>query len=284
MSFRIAKDLIAFVHIEKAAGTTLIHLLRSNYFMRYCDVTPLYRGSKMIFNAKDLKKVISINPFVKCVAGHSVSPTSNLTDIVPDIKYITILRNPINRYISHYQYWVERLDRELTFEQFLKTGKANLQTKKIAGSDNLSMAKEILSKNFFLVGIVEEFDQFLVLLKNKIKPLKFEPMYEIKNLSNSKSPIKYKIQKDIEKYYDDIIKANLLDIDLYNFAKKFLLPKERKNYGNDFLNDLNNFKSSQKKHFKGFNRYADYFIRKCYYEPIFKIIRKKNGLPAKGSY
>ena len=284
MAFDISKDMLAFVHIEKAAGTTFIHILRSNFFMRYCDVKPLESKSEKLFSPNDFKKVITINPFVKCIAGHSINPTIKLLSVVPNIKYITILRNPIERFVSQYQYWVEGMGKKLTFEQFLKSGAANLQTKKIAGTANLSKAKKILTKSFFLVGIVEEFDQFLILLKNKMKPFDFEPMYEIKNFSNSKSPIKKKINRGIEDYYDDIIKVNLLDIDLYNFAKDYLLPKEKENYGKNFINDLNNFKSLPKKHFKDFKMYTDYFFRKCYYDPIFKIIRKKNGLPAKGSY
>ena len=37
---RQKNKILGFVHIEKTAGTSLIHILRHNFFMRYMDKEP----------------------------------------------------------------------------------------------------------------------------------------------------------------------------------------------------------------------------------------------------
>lgn len=286
MFFRSDNKLLAFVHIEKAAGTTLIHLLRSNFFMRYCDVKPFSSTSNRVFTSDDMKKVLRFNPALRCIGGHAVKPFSDLRESF-HVRYFTLLRDPIKRYLSQYQYWLERLEKKLSFQSFLDVeGSFNLQTKKIAGTDNLDLAKKTLSKDFFLVGTVEAFDEFLILFRNKLKPFEFSPYYEVKNVGNNKSPVRKSLPEIFVKYKDEIIKRNQLDIELYEYVKTVLLPRAKVIYGPNFDDDLNLFKNSN-------NRYSlknrifldlDYMVRKCYYELIFGIIRKKNGLPPKGSY
>ena len=65
LKFNKKREMLAFTHIEKAAGTSLIHLLRVNYFMKYCDVMPLSIKSSGILRADDLRKIMIINPAFK---------------------------------------------------------------------------------------------------------------------------------------------------------------------------------------------------------------------------
>jgi hypothetical protein len=65
----------AFVHIEKAAGTTLNHILRHNFFLRYIDVRPFFKESKGLFLSKDLEVARRVLPGLSCISGHS--PRSN---------------------------------------------------------------------------------------------------------------------------------------------------------------------------------------------------------------
>ncbi len=78
--------------------------------------------------------------------------------------------------------------------------------------------------------------------------------------------------------------ANKLDNELYSYVKNEIIVKEKEKYGSNFEGDLKRFKNENRNYSKKLFLYLDYLLRKCYYEPMFGIIRKKNGLPAKGSY
>lgn len=278
-------ELLAFVHIEKAAGTTLMHILRTNFFMSYSDVRPLSAASCHVFSSRDLQKIFIMSPGLKCIAGHSIRPFSDLTSIVPNVRYITLLRDPVQRYISQYQYWVENMGKKLSFDEFIGIREiSNFQTRKIAGSEDVELAKDILANKFFLVGFVEEFDAFLMLLKHKLKPFDFRPGYQRQNVGARNSMLSKFVKSHSRYHMDDILKANCLDIELYEFVKKNIWLKEKKEYGLSFDSDLKAFKAVNKGYSYPILRYIDYLVRKCYYIPITNIIRKRNGLSSWGSY
>lgn len=273
------KDFLAFVHLKKNAGTTLIHILRLNFFMRHCDVKILSKTSDSIFQAEDMKKVLTLNPLIKSIAGHSVKPYGSLYRTYPRIRFITLLRDPVQRYISQYQYNVEKLGADLSFDDYLQDKFSfNKQTRAIAGSEDIVLAKNILSERFFLVGIVEEFDEFLILLKKKLEPIKFRPGYKVQNIAKKGSQIGKHLEEQQNKYLDQIIERNLLDMELYDYCKNEILTKEKKEYGPTYEYDAEKFKGRNKNFPRNFLRYLDYACRKCYYESTFAFIRKFNGL------
>lgn len=276
--------LLAFLHIEKAAGTTLNHILRRNFFPSYMDVRPFSRKSNRRFTAKDLHKALAINPFLYCISGHSISPTEDLGVTRRDIDYITLLRNPVKRYISCFHYTLRVLGRENTFDRYLHSeDTANCQTKKIAGCANVDLAKEILKERFLLVGIAEEFDAFLLLLQHRLRPRPFVPLYIRQNITADH------FQPDIPKATDEEKAAaeerNQLDMELFDFVRSDILPRQRREYGSTYDNNLEEFKrqmATQKP--RMLKSYADYALRKLYYDPLIGALRLCTGLPYKGSY
>lgn len=273
------RELLAFTHIKKAGGTTLSHILRTNFLFRHCDVRVLKKESGKVFQTADMLTLLKINPFVRSIGGHCLMPFGNLDKTFIKAKFITLLRNPIKRYMSQYQYNVERLGYRETFETFLSIKDIwNRQVKTIAGSESLDNAIEILEGKFFLVGVVEEFDEFLILLKNKLRPLKFDPRYNIQNVGRKDSPIKKELEQNQDKYYKHIEACNSLDIELYNFVRNKLLAKEKQNYGSQLTSDVKAFQRSNERSRKIISLYIDYIIRKLYYRPRLNSVRKKNGI------
>jgi hypothetical protein len=276
------KPLVAFIHIEKAAGTTFIHILRHNFFLAYADVRPFFKESGGLFTDKDMAVMRQLMPGLRCLGGHSVVPYNNLLRSEPDAHLITIMRDPVKRYLSQYQHWVEKKKLDISFEDFLAREELwNLQTRKYAGEPSLEKAKKILRKRFLLVGCVEAYDEFLVMLQHKLSFMQFDASYRQQNLAHSKG----RVDQTEERYRDQIEERNLLDIQLYQFVREELFPQYIEEYGAAFDSDVQVFQQHNLQFEPPMaRRYVDYLVRKLYVEPVTGLVRKINGKPYEGSY
>lgn len=273
--------MLAFVHIEKTAGTSFIHILRHNYFLRYMDVRPFSTSSNGIFTPSDLKTSFKVNPFLDAISGHSIVPFSNLAQVTPDIQYVTILRNPINRYLSQYRHWVEKKGLNVSIEQFMEKEEFwDFQTKKIVGSADAKLACQVLEQKFTAVGVVEKFNEFLYVLKRSLNRPDFDPRFYIRNTAHNKSAA----SDLLIKYREQITQRNLQDIKLYDYVTNTILPKYSRQYEINSDTAQQEIESYNKENPSMNRRYIDYIFRKIYCEPVTGLIRKSNGLPYKGSY
>lgn len=278
------RRLLAFVHIEKTAGITLDYVLRRNFFPRYMDVRPFSAKSNKRFTVKDLQKALAINPFLRCISGHSVSPVKDLGEARRNIDYITLLREPVKRYLSYFHYTVRVLGRENTFDHYLQSeDMANFQTKKIAGCADVTLAKRILNDRFLLVGIAEEFDAFLLLLRQRLQPRPFDPLYVRRNVTAQRLQMAIPKATDHEKAAAE--ERNKLDMELYDFVLRHILPKQRREYGPMYDKNLEKLKRQvAARRPRMLKSYGDYALRKLYYDPMIGVLRVCAGLPYKGSY
>jgi hypothetical protein len=139
-------NLLAFCHIEKAAGTSLTHILRRIFFLRYADVRPMKSRSGRFFTSQDLDVAKRMNPFLRGIGGHSVVPHGDLVSHSHELRFITQLRDPVARAASHFRYRVNRMKIDENWSTFLRHPVSqNFQVKKIAGCEDLDLAKEYLS-------------------------------------------------------------------------------------------------------------------------------------------
>jgi len=281
-------DILCFVHIEKTAGTTLKHVFRRKFYLRHLTVRPYYKQENCenkpysaVFSAKDLQFVLRMNPFIKIISGHSLKPSVDLEHIGKRIKYITILRNPVNRYLSHYEHSIRINEAKWTFDDFMNIEEHNnFQTRKIAGKEDLNLAKNILAKKFYVVGIVEQFENFLELLSFKLNFNKKVLRYEIKNRGKNKDLV----SELRSKYLNKIINKNELDIKLYKYVEEKLLAEQKEKVEEYFLNKNKTDRVEKLSALDQLKIKTDYYYESFYFDPIAKIIRMMNGLKPKGSY
>ena len=272
-------DIICFVHIEKAAGTTLKHIFRRIFFLRHLTVRPYFKPQNYkyipysaVFSTKDLQLILKFNPFIKVISGHALKPFVDLENSGKKIKYITILRNPIDRYLSHYEFSIRVVKRNWTFEDYMNIEEhKNFQTRKIAGKEDLKIAKEILEKKLFAVGVAEQFDEFLALLSIKFNFEKDIWKYEIKNKGKNKNLI----AELRSKYFDKIASKNQLDIQLYDYVVKTILPKNEEKIRKRFFVQNNQNRIEKLSFIDKLKIRSDFYFESFYFEPITKVIRLK---------
>jgi Galactose-3-O-sulfotransferase len=243
--------MICFCHMIKTAGTTMHYIFRNNYGFNYVEIR------KPNFCASDLKSILKINGNIKAIGGHSLRSTVNLESVCPQIRFITFLRDPVNRYLSHYNHAIRNNFHQMSLEEHCEVlGETNYQTKFITGSMNLTersyfaakkdlrQAMKILSEQFAFVGLVEEFDESLLLLKRSMELQDFDIRYKKENVAKTTYITRDMISPTT---LQRIKELNQLDCELYEFVRDELFEPQKDKYGSKIYKDLNHLRIANKK-------------------------------------
>lgn len=220
-------EAVIFLHLPKAAGSTLNRLIEWEYplFQMYSIDPVFFTWSWAHLQRLSKKRLGKMRMF----KGHMLF---GLHAILPQpATYITVVREPVDRVISsfyfmrHYKlhplYW--KFKREnWTLEDFVRRSpRENVQCKVIAGAEYAKpctaeiceRAKENLVRYFSVIGLFEHFEESLALMK-----LRFGwklQRYSSFNVTRTR-PRKADIAQST---LDMIEEKNAFDIALYNCAE-----------------------------------------------------------------
>jgi Galactose-3-O-sulfotransferase len=242
-----SQPLVVFQHLPKTAGSTLRGIIHRQYGSS--RILPLYASS---FGEELAAIPPSQMDRLRAVMGHFYFGAH--TFLSKPCTYITVLRDPVDRVISCY-YFARRspLDplydsvRRMSLKEFAETWVDNDQTRILAGKygapssetcsydELLNIAKENLAKYFAVVGITEEFDRSLILMKRILGWR--NPFYMRRNVTRGR-PRKGEISQ--ETLYA-IQANNELDLELYRYGKK-LFQEQIGSQSPSFENELQRFR------------------------------------------
>jgi len=219
-----------FVHTPKAGGTTIRGIMHRQYGKRNCYETTKTNISQLLALPEYEKDKI------KVLQGHRILGLWGLhKHFNKDVIYITMLRDPIDRVISHYYYNLlgfssnkKIISNNYSLKDYVQNGifpnAENRQVKELSGNPDIpygTCTREMLETairnidaQFDMVGIMEYFDESLIMLM-----LKFGwwyPFYRKRNVTHNR-PRKADIDKETLKVIE---KHNQLDIELYQYAKE----------------------------------------------------------------
>ncbi len=215
---------VIFLHIPKTAGSTVyaaLKLLHGPHFMRVGNV---FSNPD---RCRELAWQMRHDPSVRVAAGHTLLALRPLYP--PEARWATMLRDPVERTLSHYYYYCHHLaasgdtsPEDLTLQHCVEKGYLvdNLQTRILSGGEfdaaaseeMLAAAKENL-RGFAAVGLAEEFDRSLALLY-----LTFGwPTLLVRDVrvNASRPPRAAHSEADLEA----VRRANELDLELYAEAR-----------------------------------------------------------------
>ena len=238
--------MLCFVHIPKAGGTTLNYTLKHSLGYRFLTVEP-WVDIRRLLSPADLQLVKNKCPWVCCISSHFARAYTGLEHAEPNLQYFTILRQPIDRYISAFYHRKDLEHRVCNIYEYLNNASwNNTQTKYIAGSDDVEAAKQILREKFAFVGLLDRMDEGLVMLH------RFFPTYFVdihygtpKNVRRPRSQQgRYKEQWETHK--DWALANNASDIELHRFVVEELYPEQEQRYGPTLQADLSAFKEANR--------------------------------------
>jgi Sulfotransferase family len=218
---------LCFIHIPKTAGTTLTSLLTSKFHQS--KICPAEVWSELVELPKD-----SLSQY-QLFRGHFFYDINELLPRKP--VYITMLRHPIERVISGYEFM--RRNPPTRTEALLNHQKANAMTllEYVSDLENLSMANSqtrhlslsqykdqpeewlALAKQhlaeFAYFGLVERFQDSMALLTYTFG---WNPLEEYPNLMVGNRRLK---QDQLEpEVLETIARRNALDLALYEYAQE----------------------------------------------------------------
>jgi hypothetical protein len=226
---------LLFLHIPKAAGTTLHSILEAHYapssFRTISDPDQM---------AKEFAQLpIEQREPIRLLKGHMAFGLHE--SLVGSSTYITLLRDPVDRIISHY-YYVKRvpshylhqrvMERSMSLREYASSKLTdeldNGQVRLLAGVDSdrsvpigacdtalLNVAKQNIETHFSLVGLSERFDESLALMAILLG-WDWTPSYTNLNVSTNR-PEKGRIDASTRKRIEQ---ANPLDCEIYAWAKQ----------------------------------------------------------------
>lgn len=182
-------DQLCFLHIPKAAGTTLFTILRKQYPPG--AVVTVGPGFTSLTALQQLPQTERAR--IRVLRGHLPFGMHEYLGAGQTTPYITMLRDPVERVASHYYYILREPDNEhharLTREAidlatFVSSGMSfetdNLQTRLLAGGEYfdapfgtldetaLQTAQRHLEVHFVVAGLSERFDESLLLLRRAL--------------------------------------------------------------------------------------------------------------------
>ena len=229
--------MLIYLHLPKTAGTTLRLIIEREYGLdKIFQINGLHPNEEVM---KDLHAWPHFNN-VTVVSGHQYFGLHKY--LYKECKYITMMRDPVDRVISGYSHLVDPCDRSMaTFKDYTTTNLdkvgSNWQTRLLAGGElDLDLAMDNIDKHFPAVGITEMFDESVMLMKNKLSWTS-NPYYVIENPCNDK------VQRgDLDDNFIEMIKKNnSLDMKLYSFCLE-RLKRDMEILGSSFERELDKFK------------------------------------------
>lgn len=222
------RTVAAFSHIPKTAGLQVARLLQRYHGARHLAVKP---SKGHLYQADDLRFDLRVHRHVVSLTGHSLRPYIDYGAIRDRLSWYTILRNPVDRYLSHFMHEVEHGGKKDDLAAWIRENpnRANVQVRTLAGSEDITAAIEVLNE-MAVIGFVEELTASLVLVRSAFSWNGMDLVLP-RSVNVSTSGRRAATLAAARTIADEIAARNELDRQLYEYARTELWPKQVARFG-----------------------------------------------------
>lgn len=269
---------IVYLHIEKAAGSTLHNIFLKNIFGYHVFLPYLYDGSRdnqnIFLTKNELARIKKMYPILKGIGGHSIRSYANYEDVVSNVAYITFLRDPIKRFLSHYFYQKEVMSIDWTLDNFIASGHFNnFMCRKICGEPCSNTAINEIKSKYSYVGITETFDLCLVELKSKLRELGYIGTFNINYLTKNARSKRHNSNEIISSSSVKAVKeSNIEDVKLFEYVVNARNKKENSLNCGGYAKDCVRFSTVEL-----FNLFSNKLARHMYIKWLERLYRNQHG-------
>jgi len=263
----------AYIHIPKTGGSTVATILRHSFLSRHCDLKLGDGFYYPVLTAAALRRAHWIYWRLESIAGHHIAPHGDLESYWPDIQYYTFLRNPLRRCISEYQRAIDRLKRQVSFDQWIANPLYhNRMTKHLAGCEDADQAIDVLHSKLGMVGLVERFDESLLLLRHWLDDPRLDIRYQAKNVAR-RNVIRKRIWNDPDAM-KRLTEANRLDMRVYRHVVDEIYPRQVAAYGPRIEHDLAEFQNTNRAPRKYPRQLPSLLLREMIFRPLAPVVKR----------
>ena len=177
------------VHVPKAGGSTIRHLLHRNFGERYYNSTSLLETRQ--YSRDEVSEIIRCHPQYGCISDHKFSLNLAYDHAQADIYALCFVRDAVDRFVSRYFFHrhfeeVACIAQRLSFREFAEAelvhGFAHPQTNSQisflnggVSSERLDEIETVLQTGRVLLFPIERFDEAVVAME-RVYPACFPDM------------------------------------------------------------------------------------------------------------
>ncbi len=226
------ESVLAYSHIPKAAGTTIIYLLRRNFGVRHFDALDRTPGRVKFYTARDLNRDLKLHPWARSVASHHLMPFVDYGKHDHRLRWYAFFREPRKRLLSQYQYQVETLGVSQDFPDWIRSlPRRNYQVFWLTGGQDLEAAKQVARQKLVAFGLVEHLNESLLILREALGIPDFDVRYDRpKNISRS-GDFRERLAEQARQHSDLVEHYIGLETQLYDYLLGELWPRQVEQYG-----------------------------------------------------
>ncbi len=271
--------MLAFVHIRKTGGSTIDMILRQSFGSSHFRIRlGRKRSSNPIATATEIRRCRWIYWKMKCISGHGIVPHSDLDSLERQIRYFTFLREPLTRCASDYQFRVTRGGLKKPFHEWVRSEiAANQQTLKIAGVPSAEAAIEMIRSKIGFVGVLERFEESLVLFEQWAKEPSLDIRYRAKNVA-ANSRLKRQLLSNPQTL-GLLREANQEDLKLYRYVVDEHLVEATKAYQGDLKKAVGRFREANDPPPVLPRQLGSMLLREVVYKPLANMLRNPANPP-----